>query len=407
MGSPTDEARGAPSGEPAARPVPAAWFAPWVGFGLLGVAVIFLVIAARPLLLPVVVAAMFTLVLSEPVRRLRAAGIPESVGAGVVVAASLAVLVLFGSALANPAAEWWNRAPDTVRELVDSLDRIRGEVLSRMTRPRAVAVDPPPAASAAAPRKGRAAAADPKPDPKPDALGAQLASESLSVGRALLGQMLSFTLSAVSTVILLYFLLASEHWLLSRTVEAVPRRRVRALILGGIRQAQREIGLFLGTQAIINLGLGLATGIAVAWIGLPDPVLWGTVVAILNFVPYLGPLLVAAMLLLAGTMQFGIEPALFAPPAAFLLLHGIEANFISPYVIGHRLRLAPVSVFLSVMLWGWMWGIAGALIAVPLLLALRTVCKRTRRFRRACVYLERDNGEAPSLRSLLKRRAAT
>ena len=89
MGSPTDEARGAPSGEPAARPVPAAWFAPWVGFGLLGVAVIFLVIAARPLLLPVVVAAMFTLVLSEPVRRLRAAGIPESVGAGVVVAASL------------------------------------------------------------------------------------------------------------------------------------------------------------------------------------------------------------------------------------------------------------------------------------------------------------------------------
>jgi len=385
------------------RPAPASWLAPRVGPALLGIAVIFLVIAARPLLLPVVVAAMFTLVLVEPVRRLRAAGIPESVGAGVVVAASLAVLVLFGAALANPAAEWWNRAPDTVRELVDSLDRIRGEVLGRVTRSGA-AVEAQNAASAVAPRKGRAASAAPPkaPETRPDSLGAQLASEGLSATRALLGQMLSFTLSAVSTVILLYFLLASEHWLLSRTMEAVPRRRVRALILGGIRQAQREIALFLGTQAIINLGLGVATGFAVAWIGLPDPVLWGTVVAILNFVPYLGPLLVAAMLLLAGTMQFGIEPMLFAPPAAFLALHGIEANFISPYVIGHRLRLAPVSVFLSVMLWGWMWGIAGALIAVPLLLALRTVCRRSRRFKRACVYLEQDDGKAPSLRTLLK-----
>jgi predicted PurR-regulated permease PerM len=69
-------------------------------------------------------------------------------------------------------------------------------------------------------------------------------------------------------------------------------------------------------------------------------------------------------------------------------LHGLEANFISPMIMGHRLRLSPVFVFLSVMTWGWLWGVAGAFIAVPLLLALRAACKRSRRLRLVCVYLE-------------------
>ena len=74
--------------------------------------------------------------------------------------------------------------------------------------------------------------------------------------------------------------------------------------------------------------------------------------------------------------------------AAFLVLHGIEANFLSPMIMGHRLRLSPVFVFLSVMVWGWLWGLAGAFIAVPLLLALRAVCKRVKRLRLVCIYLE-------------------
>ncbi len=103
--------------------------------------------------------------------------------------------------------------------------------------------------------------------------------------------------------------------------------------------------------------------------------LWAITVAVLSFVPYLGPALIAVMLLLAGSMEFGIGAGMFGPPAAFLVLHALEANFISPMVMGKRLRLSPVSVFLSVMVWGWLWGIAGALVAVPILLALRTVCK--------------------------------
>ncbi|HEV7914387.1 MAG TPA: AI-2E family transporter [Albitalea sp.] len=359
----------------------------WALRALVVVAVVFLLQAAKPFLLPVLIAVALTFVLSGPVRRLRQLGVPEAVGAGLVVAAALSVVVLLGSTLAGPAADWWDRAPATVRHLVDSAQRVRTAIWESSPVPG---------------RKPRPAAAT-APAPA-DPIAEKLASEGVSFTRLVLGQMLSFALQAAATVILLYFLLASEHWLVSRTVEAVPRRRTRALVLGGIRQAQREIGLFLGTMSLINLGLGTLTGLAVAWIGLPNPVLWGALTALMNFVPYLGPAVVTGMLLLAGSMSFGADASLFAPPLAFLALHAIESNFVTPWVMGRRLRLAPLSVFLSVMVFGWLWGIAGALIAVPLLLGLRTVCKRSRRLKLVCVYLEGDATPPPSLRALLRKR---
>jgi predicted PurR-regulated permease PerM len=316
------------------------------------------------------------------VRTLRRMGVPEAVGAGLVVAAILCSLVLAGSTLANPAADWWDRVPNTVRQLMDAADRVRVAVLE------------------AAPVPGR----KPRPVavPKSDPIAEQIASEGVSFTRVVVGQMFTFVLEAAATVILLYFLLASEHWLLSRTVEAVPRRRMRALVVGGVRQAQREIGRYLGTMTLINLGLGTLTALATMLMGLPNPLLWGAMTAVMNYVPYLGPAVVTGCLLLAGSMAFGADIGMFGPPAAFLLLHAIESNFVSPWVIGRRLRLAPLTVFLSVMFWGWLWGIAGAFVAVPILLGLRTVCKRSRRMKLACLYMEGDATPPPSLRTLLR-----
>jgi predicted PurR-regulated permease PerM len=358
------------------KPPPASW----AMRVLLGVAIVFVLQLAKPLMLPLVIALAFTFVLSGPVRRLRRVGIPEAVGAGLVVAATLCVLALAGWLLAGPAAEWWERAPTTVRQLIDSADRVRSAVMNPQSAHR----------TRAAPAK---AAADP--------LAEKLASESVSFTGVVLGQVVSFAVEAAATVILLYFLLASEHWLLSRTVEAVPRRRIRAVVVGGVRQAQREISLYLGTMSLINMGLGTLTAAATWAIGLPNPLLWGALAALFNYIPYLGPALTAGLLLLAGSMTFGVSAGMFAPPGAFLVLHAIESNFVTPWVVGRRLRLAPLSVFLSVMLWGWLWGIAGAFVAVPVLLGLRTILKRSRRFKLACVYLEGDP-QPPSLRALLR-----
>ncbi|MEO7009703.1 MAG: AI-2E family transporter, partial [Caldimonas sp.] len=94
--------------------------------------------------------------------------------------------------------------------------------------------------------------------------------------------------------------------------------------------------------------------------------------------------------------------AMLAPPALFLALHFVESNFLSPLIMGRRLRISPVFVFVSVLFWSWLWGIAGAFVAVPLLLALRAVSQRSRRLRLVRVYLDADAADAPSVRSLLR-----
>ena len=344
----------------------------WVVSALLVVAVVFLLENAKPLLLPVVIALAFAFVLAEPVRWLRRRGVSEYAGAALVIASVLAVIALLVSLLAEPAAQWWARAPATVHQLLESAQRLRTEAFPA----------PPPAAR----RPGPAASAP----PATDAITEQLATEGVSITRAALGQMLSFIVLASATVFLLYFLLATERWLIARTVEAIPRRRTRALLLSGLRQAQRDIGLFITTMGIISIGLGAATGIALALIGFPNPVLWATTTAVLTFVPYIGPVLVTLALLVAGSMASGTGFEMLVPPGLFLLLHFVESNFLSPLLMGHRLRISPVFVFLSVLFWSWLWGIAGAFVAVPLLLALRAVSQRSRRLRLVHIYLDAD-----------------
>jgi predicted PurR-regulated permease PerM len=220
----------------------------------------------------------------------------------------------------------------------------------------------------------------------------------------LLEHSLVFAISAAATVIMLYFLLASEHWMLSRCVEALPRRRARALLLGGVRAAQREIGRYLFALGCINFGAGVVTGVALWAVGLANPVLWAVVVAVLNFVPYIGPLMIMGLLLLAGMVSFNELPAMLAPVGVFGIIHAIESNLFSPWLVGRRLTLSPLAVFLSVMFWGWLWGIPGALIAVPVLIALRSLFRRRRHLRQFARFLEGDFNAPPSLRALLRPR---
>jgi predicted PurR-regulated permease PerM len=345
-------------------------FEPWVGRGLLFVAVVLMLEHARPVLLPIAIAVVFTFVLARPVRALRRRGVHEYVGSGLVILAVLALAALLGLLVAAPAAAWWSRAPEIVHQLVEALQGWRDALCPYAT--------PEPLT--------RSPAAGPPSDP----FNERLASEGWTFTRLAIGGTISFALSASATVILLYFLLASEHWMVERMVRAIRGARTRALVLSGFRQAERDIGLFISTMSIINVALGVATGCALALIGMPNPVLWGTTTAVLAFIPYIGPLLITVLLLLAGNVTYGAEIGMLAPPAVFLVLHGIEANFLSPLFMGHRLRLRPLFVFLSVILWGWLWGIAGAFLAVPMLLALRAACRRSPALRTVCTFLQGD-----------------
>lgn len=383
------------------EPVRAAGPATWAGKGLFVLALIFALKLAQPLLLPVVIAVILTFVLATPVRMLRRRlGVPEVLGALLLVAALLGGTGLMVSMLAGPAAAWWQRAPSTLSQLVAQFDRLRSTI--PFLAPPSSQSTP---ATAPVTRSARNAPAAPQPPAPPvDPVKEKIASEGLALTGVVLQRMLSFAVSAAATVILLYFLLASEHWMLSRTVEAIPRYRARALMLSGVRCAQRDIGHYLAALGVINLGVGTATGLALTALDMPNPVLWGSIAAVLNFIPYIGPLMMAGLLLLVGIVTFSTADLMVAPVAAFLLIHAVEANFLTPWFVGRRLALSPVSVFLSVMFFGWLWGIAGALVAVPILIGTRSLCKRNRRWRLLGVYLEGDRKEPPSLRSLLRRK---
>ncbi|WP_158238922.1 AI-2E family transporter, partial [Roseateles chitinivorans] len=244
------------------------------------------------------------------------------------------------------------------------------------------------------------------PAPPADPVRERLASEGVALTAQVLGGGLKFLVSAAATTILLYFLLASEHWVLSRCIELLPHRpRLRAMVLGGLRAAQRDISRYVASVTAINIGMGLVVAGTMWIVDLPNPGLWGALAGLLNFIPYLGPLIMCGLLLaasLASSLADAGFAAMAAPVLAYLCIHGIESNFVTPMVIGKRLSMNPLSVLLSVMFWGWLWGVAGAVLAVPLLICLRSISQRNRHMRPVAVYLRGSDRPCPSLSALLR-----
>jgi predicted PurR-regulated permease PerM len=140
-----------------------------------------------------------------------------------------------------------------------------------------------------------------------------------------------------------------------------------------IQQVVDATSTYLGTITLINIGLGALTAAVIWWLGMPSPIMWGGIVAVLNYIPYLGPIASALLLFLGGLMTYPDVWGAMWPPVFFILFHLIEANFFTPMVVGHRLTISPLSILISLSFWAWVWGTTGALLAVPLLIIMKTV----------------------------------
>jgi predicted PurR-regulated permease PerM len=140
-----------------------------------------------------------------------------------------------------------------------------------------------------------------------------------------------------------------------------------------IQQVVAATSTYLGTITLINVGLGALTAGALWLLGMPSPVMWGGIVAVANYIPYLGPIVCALLLFAGGLMAFADIWGALAPPAVFSCFHLVEANFFTPMVVGHRLTISPLSILISLSFWAWIWGTTGALLAVPLLIILKTI----------------------------------
>jgi predicted PurR-regulated permease PerM len=140
-----------------------------------------------------------------------------------------------------------------------------------------------------------------------------------------------------------------------------------------IQDVVDDVSAYLGTITVINLTLGVVTGTALWAIGMPYPAMWGGIVALLNYIPYFGPVIGAFLLGLGGLMTFSDIWVALLPPAIMYGLHLVEANAITPLIVGHRLTISPLLILISLSFWGWVWGTLGALLAVPLLIIIQTV----------------------------------
>lgn len=176
---------------------------------------------------------------------------------------------------------------------------------------------------------------------------------------------------ALITLVLLYFFLAEGRNTIERAIKRMPWEKHRNFAILIVENIQARISSYLQTLFLIAVGLGLTTGIALAIVGMPDPVFWGVFAGAMVFLPYLGPLVVLVALTGASVLEFDTAWAMALPPLIYAVLTAIEGYFITPSILGRRLTLGPINVFLSMLFWTWLWGIPGALLSVPILACLQ------------------------------------
>ena len=307
----------------------------------------------RAVALPVVLAVLLTLLLSTPVRWLRHHRVPERLGAAIVVFGALALGAVAAVLLVAPAVEWMATAPATLQKVEVKIRRLAKPIAAiQQTADRMQQVAAP--VTPDAPRQVQIATPG------------LLARVSLST--------LEAVPAGLSVIFLTYFLLASGPLFRRKLVQVMPGRRDVKHFEHLLSEIEIVTSRYLATTTMINAGVGLATAGALKLVGVPNALLWGAVAAVLNFVPYLGPITTAALVTLASLASIDDPSHALLAPAAFGVIHLTENNFITPTLLGRRLPLNTVAIFLGLIFFGWVWGIPGAVLAVPLTVVMKVAC---------------------------------
>jgi len=318
-------------------------------FTLLLVAALYL---TRAIVLPIVLAILLKLLLQSGMRRLEKIHVPRMIAAMAMITVLFITLVSMGTALSGPAHDWANKLPEGLPRLRERLSVIAVPVESVQHFL----------------RNAESYVHVTTTETNPATPMASGLSELLFAGTA------SFASGLFMTVIVLFFLLMSGDLFLRRLVEVLPRFRDKRVAVMISQQIENNIAAYLKTITVMNAFVGIGTGL-VSWAtGLDNPVLWGVLAFFLNYIPIIGPIICLGVLLLAGMLRIESLWASFMPAAGFFLIHLMEGQFITPILVARRFTLNPVVVIISLIFWYWMWGVPGAVLAVPVLAMIKIIC---------------------------------
>ena len=315
---------------------------------------------ARPLVLPVFLACVAGMALKPLIRWLSCCHLPAALSAAVVLCLLTAGMGVGFFQLGRPALTWMNDAPEHMTELRQRVLRI----FPRLAR----------FSQAAAAVNNLGATEEEKKEQQIKAPTVEV-KDSRATGSVLnwTGTLLA---GVGETLVLLYLLLASGDLFLQKLVHVMPTLRDKKRAVEISHEIQQNISKYLFSVSLINIGLGLVVSGGLYFMGVPNAAMWGMGVAVLNFVPYFGPIAGVIVLATVGLLSFDTLGKGLLPPAWYLLLHLLEANLITPVLLGRRFTLNPVVICVSLIFWTWLWGVPGALLSVPILVSIKVVCDR-------------------------------
>ena len=333
---------------------------------LLLLAVLYTIVVIKVLLIPLVLAAFLGVALNPIVALGARCHLPRWLSASLLMIALMGGIGAGAAALAQPALGWFHDAPAALRNFVPKLKGITQplEAASRATQSLVngqvtVRVQPPRQAAVAVTAWDVLAAA-----PK--------------------------VLAAVLTVALLvFFFLIYGDDLLRRLVEIIPSFHHKRHAVSIVRSIQTEVSHYILITTLINMTLGAVTAFMLWLLHVPDPLLWGSIAMIANFIPYVGAITTTTILLLVGMMNFRELAQALLPALVFASITVVEGNLVTPMILGRRMRVSPVAILIWLLLWGFLWGIPGALLAVPMLTSAKLIADRVRGWRWFALMVQR------------------
>lgn len=325
---------------------------------------------ARDFFVPITLAFLLALLLSPIVRAGQRHGITHGISAVTLV--GLVGIGLFAGLLAisAPAARWIEQTPQIIQQLEFRLQDLRGSV-EAVSRASERVED---AADTGTPQ-------------------AEVVVKPQSLLSRIVDNVTVFLATTLLSLLLTAFILASSDVFYRRVVELSPTFSAKRHALTVIHDIEHEVSRYLLTITAINIALGVAIGLAMWGVGLPTPYLWGLAGALLNFMPYFGML--AGALLVGAVALVTFDAILYAmlAPLLYLLLSSIEGGVVTPVILGRRLAINTVPILLAIAFWGWLWGVVGVFIAVPVLVVTKVVCDHVPALAPLGILLSAERGQ--------------
>ena len=306
---------------------------------------------AKSAVVPLLFAAFLAMLLSPAVSMLRRIGAPRGFAAAVVMLSLVAVVGLGFNATWQPARAWLDEAPQTMRTLERKLRPVTGFIAK---------------VESVSEQAGRVA--------DPGAAKSVVAAPAQATDRkSTFAATQHWLIAILTTLIVSFFLLAAGPSLLVKTEAALGARTLNTRLLRLAATISDDLSRYFAMVTLVNLALGIATAAAMYWLGMPNPLLWGVVAFVLNYVPYAGSAATLVLLTVVALVSFDGLGKPLAVAGCYLLLTTIEGQFVQPILVGRRLDVSPLIVILCLWLGGWLWGIAGVALAVPLLLTAKAL----------------------------------